>query len=356
MVVETLFWFHPLVWWIGTRLVEERERACDESVLCAGGDPEIYAMGILLTCRFYLESPMRCMAGVTGGNLKRRVELIMTQAVGRKLTAGRKALLAGAAMATIVTPAVIGFLNAPVSYAQPQAGGTGPGYEVASIKPSTPGVTGRSINADDSGRLTTENTTLKDLMRAAYGVRDFQIVGGPAWFDKDTYDIVAKPAGKSGPRDFGPNIQKLLADRFQLHIHRETKETSVYDLIIAKGGPKLKEVSSDPRRGIRSRPGVVTGMGASMVNLARYLSQLLGSQVNDKTGLSGEYDFQIEYAPDEGPVNKGLGDGPPTGTADSARGPSIFTAVQEQLGLRLTAAKGRVEVIVIDHAEKPSEN
>jgi uncharacterized protein (TIGR03435 family) len=141
-----------------------------------------------------------------------------------------------------------------------------------------------------------------------------------------------------------------------LQIHRETKETGVYDLIIIKGGPKMKEVSSDPRRGIRSQPGVVTGMGTSMVNLAKYLSQLLGCQVNDKTGLSGEYDFRIEYAPDEGPVNKGPGDGPPLGTVDSARGPSIFTAVQEQLGLRLMKAKGPVEVIVIDHAEKPSEN
>src|SRR5581483_5519677 len=141
-LVEALFWFHPLVWWIGARLVEERERACDEAVLQTGNEATVYAEGILRTCRFYLESPAQCMSGVTGGDLKERITRIMTAASARKLGYGGKVLLVLAATVALAAPLTFGLLTAPMVHAQSAtAAPAGPRepFEVASIKPSAPG-------------------------------------------------------------------------------------------------------------------------------------------------------------------------------------------------------------------------
>jgi bla regulator protein BlaR1 len=121
MFVETLFWFHPLVWWMGRRMGEERERACDEAVLCAGSEPRIYAEAILNVCKFYTESPLACVSGVTGANLKRRIEAIMSRNVGSELRSRQKLGLAIAAMAAVASPIVIGMAQAPVARAQSSA-------------------------------------------------------------------------------------------------------------------------------------------------------------------------------------------------------------------------------------------
>src|SRR5262249_3347860 len=120
MAVEALFWFHPLVWWLGARLVDERENACDEPVLLIGGEPPAYAESILKTCQFYLESPLVCMSGVTGSDLKRRIERIMTQRLGRRLDWRRKALLASAGIAAVAGPIGFGVFTAPAIRAQSQ--------------------------------------------------------------------------------------------------------------------------------------------------------------------------------------------------------------------------------------------
>src|SRR6266853_964057 len=120
MLVEAVFWFHPLVWWIGTRLIGERERACDEEVLRLGSEPRAYAEGILKVCEFYLESPLTCVAGITGSNLRKRIRGIMTHRVARQLDAGRKLLLVAAAAAAVAGPVAIGVLNAPQIRAQSQ--------------------------------------------------------------------------------------------------------------------------------------------------------------------------------------------------------------------------------------------
>jgi beta-lactamase regulating signal transducer with metallopeptidase domain len=125
MVVEVLFWFHPLVWWLGARLVEERERACDEAVLELGGEPQVYAESIVKVCQFYLESPLACVAGVTGSDLKRRMERIMSKKIGSNLTTWRKAMLAGLGAAAVLAPIAVGLMNAPVGRAQSGEGVTG---------------------------------------------------------------------------------------------------------------------------------------------------------------------------------------------------------------------------------------
>ena len=126
-----------------------------------------------------------------------------------------------------------------------------PPFEAASIKPSGPNIEGTTIQGDPNGRLNAQNVTLKDLIRFAYQLRDFQIVGGPKWLDADRFDIVAKPEGRAQPEQLLLMMQLLLADRFQLAFHRESKEAQVYELVIAKNGPKLRTPEADGQRVFR---------------------------------------------------------------------------------------------------------
>ena len=356
MIVEAIFWFHPLMGWIRARLVAERERACDEEVLRAAGDPHVYAEGILNVCKFCLKSPIVCMAGVSGSNLKHRIEEIVAYRGAPALNLRRKILLAAAGFAAVGGPLILGLLDAPASLAQSPAGGAKtPAFEAASIKPSKPGGRGRSMLTDPSGRFTAENATARELITFAYNVRAFQVSGGPGWIDADHYDIVAKPEAKAGRGQIYPMAQALLADRFKLNLHRETKDLPVYTLVIAKGGPKFKEAKPDadrPMNGIQGGRGEMTGLGADMGLFARRLAVLTGRTVVDRTGLTGKYDFKLQWTPD---TSQGMRS-PEEPPSDNTPGPSIFSAIQEQLGLKLEASKGPVEILVIDHIEKPSAN
>ena len=388
MLVETVFWFHPLVWWIGARLVEERERACDEEVLSLGSEPEIYAESILKTCQFYLGSPLICVSGVTGSDLKKRIVRIMTQRVSHNLSLGRKLLLAGAGLAAVAGPIAFGLMNAPQGRAQPQppAVSSTPAFEVASIKPNKSGDRGVRIMFPSGTRFTATNVALRMLIRVAYGVQEFQISGGPDWLNSEKYDIEAKAEASSpnddmfkmteDQRNAGMErrklmIQALLAERFKLTLHRETKELPVYALLIAKNGPKVQQAAGadlappdlkDAKgpglkgEGMRMGRGDLSGQAVEMRFLAEGLSNQLGRTVLDKTGLKGAYNFTLKWTPDEsqGPMFKPPGEGAPPPPDPS--GPSLFTAIQEQLGLKLDSQKGPVEILVIDHAEKATEN
>ncbi len=382
MLVEAIFWFHPLVWWLGARLVAERERACDEEVLQSGRDPQVYAEGILTVCKHYLESPLACAAGVTGADLKRRIEAIMMRRIGRELTLAGKLLLASAGALALAVPFAIGLLYAPALRAQTSSAAEPPlKFEVASIKPSDPAERGSMIRFAPGGRFVAKNQTLKSLIGLAYDVRQFQISGGPTWVATATYDVNAKPDAASEADDphkittdeqrekFAQRqrmrIQELLADRFRLKIGHTTKELPIYALKIAKNGPKLQEWKEDggsPFQGARSSgPGHLTGRKVSMKFLTQILAQNVGRPVIDQTGLTGDYDFKLEWTPDQ---NQPGGFGGPGGPGpDGLRpppadpnGPSIFTAIEEQLGLKLDSQKGPVEMLTIDAVEKPSEN
>ena len=138
-------------------------------------------------------------------------------------------------------------------------------------------------------------------------------------------------------------LQSLLEDRFKLTLHRETREEPVYELVVAKGGAKIKEAKPDESAGFEMTPGRIHSMAVPLAYLATNLGYLLGRQVIDKTGLPGKYSYTVTYAPDDGPP-------------DDNAGPSVFTAVREQLGIRLESAKARIEVLAIDYAEKPAGN
>jgi len=211
-------------------------------------------------------------------------------------------------------------------------------FEVASIKPDKSG-DGGWIFTYGNGRLTASNASLWDSIRFAYGVKDYQI-RGPSWLKSEKYDINAKAESNAQDDQIMRMLQALLADRFNVSLHRETKMLPVYLLKTANSGPKLQPVESTDERD-NFRPGEFTGESISMGSLSERLSRTLDRPVVDKTGLSGVFDLELKWAPVDQP--------------DSPL-PSIFTALQEQLGLKLESGNGPVEILVVDHAERPEEN
>jgi bla regulator protein blaR1 len=388
MTVEAILWFYPLVWFLGARLVEERERACDERVLELGNKANVYAESILKTCEFCVESPMACVSGVTGADLKKRIVRIMTQRIAKKLDFNRKLLLSVAGSIAVALPVLFGLLHGTQSRAASSAQSTDEQalvYEVASIKPDKSGTNMvRLMYSPDGLRAT--NCPLQMLIHSAYQVEDNQISGAPAWLTSEKYDIEAKmdSAVAEGLKKLSDEerrtarqkmLQALLAERFNLAIHRETKELSIYALVTAKNGPKLKEAKPGDTypNGIKGPDGIaragfmrmgrgeLTGQGLPISALVGLLTQQLGRTVVDKTGLTAKYDFTLKWTPEdsEGGSLRGPGGAPPqsdSAPAADTSAPSIFTSLQEQLGLKLESQKGPVEILVIDHVEKPSEN
>jgi uncharacterized protein (TIGR03435 family) len=195
----------------------------------------------------------------------------------------------------------------------------------------------------------------------AYHVYDFQIAKGPSWVESERFDIVAKAAGEPGHDEIQRMVQALLADRFKLTIRRETRELLVYALVVAKSGPKLHEAAKDYGLdgrlsiGPGGQPGAVKiiGQGVPLAAFASMLPTILGRPTLDMTGLVGKFDFTLEFAPDQmmRPQNAG-----PDSPLPDLSGTTIFAALQEQLGLKLEARKGPVEVLVIDRVERPAAN
>ncbi len=460
MIVEAVFWFHPLVWWIGARLVEERERACDEGVLSLGNEPQVYAEAILNVCKLYVESPLACVPGVTGSDLKKRIEAIMANRITFRLNFAKKVSLAVAGMAAIAVPIVVGTMNAPRLRAQspppavvapvvneapvqlptpppvlvakqraPQQppvpprpvvqAPARPVFEVASVKPCEPGDSGGGGRSGRGGggeggqgpspaRLSMTCQPLQNLIRTAYimfpdghrrppGGRLPPLEGGPSWIENQRYKIDATAEGAPGPEMMrGPMLQALLEDRFKLKIHQETREVPAYALTVAKNGPKLKafeegtcvefETWTPPPPGspeqkfptfcgmnTRKRNCIdhdckelgsnVTWQlhGGTLDDLARGLGMDLDRIVINKTGIQGKYDFEMEFTPDETTAGmnslRGPGGVPAIPIpADPTGGLSVFTAIQQQLGLKLESAKGPREFFVIDSVEKPTGN
>jgi bla regulator protein blaR1 len=240
-------------------------------------------------------------------------------------------------------------------------------FDVATIRPSKPGAGGSTYSFTANQGVKVTNGTLKGLIEMAYDVRDFQIQGGPGWTDSAFFDIVAKvlpPTSNPGPGTSAKNIeetrlrlQALLRERFQLEIRRESRDLPEYILALAKSGPKMKVGSvNQAGAGINAACGQMVGTNTTMANLAYKLSRTLGRPVVDQTGLPGNYDFVLNWTPDAGPCAASISASTPQAATDPGDGPSIFTAIQEQLGLRLESTKGPVETLVIGHVERPSAN
>src|SRR6185295_7133474 len=318
MAVQAAFWFHPLVWWLGTRLIDERERACDEAVLGAGREPHAYAESILKTCQLLVESPLACVSGVTGSELKKRIEHIMTNEIRPGLDARKKSMLALAAVAAIVVPFVAGIM--PVRAQQvgvigpaPAATSTGAAFDVTSVKPNNSGSGRITLMPAANGGFQAENVSLGMIVRIANQLQDNQIVGGPKWLFEDRFDIVG--TGTAPGRDGTPmeKMRSLLKDRFKLVTHMETREQSMFALVLArkdgKLGDKMTPSTADctptgpngrgrgpvpppapverPQCGASVGPGRLRVGGQSMTAFAQNLSRFVGGLVVDKTLLSG---------------------------------------------------------------------
>src|SRR5579862_6119846 len=372
MLVEAAFWFHPLLWWLGARLMDERERACDEEVLRRGSEPHLYAESILKICEFCLSSPLTCVSGVTGANLKKRMVHIMTDQVIRNLNFPRKLLLWTAACLAIALPIAFGLLNATPGYAQGQLSVT-PKFESVSVKPDPNAGNGlvmsKIMMSPINGTFTASNVSPHSLLQLAYHIQDTQLTGEPDWFKSATYDIEAtvdqsvademhKLSDEQRSLVDQHMLQQFLADYFKVTLHQESRDLPAYELLIAEGGSKLQKV--DKHGFMRMGVGEVSSQGTPLTLLTAQLSQRLGRTVVDKTGLDGDYAFTLHWTPDadEQARIRGAGLPPELMKAEqpAASGPPLLTAVEEQLGLKLQPQTERVQVLVIDHAEQPSEN
>jgi len=366
MMVEAAFWFHPLVWWIGARLVEERERACDEEVLRSGSEPGVYAESILQVCKFYLESPLKCVAGVTGSDLKKRIESIMSGLPGRSLTPARKLMLVAASIGAIAGPVIFGVLAAPHIHAQSQTGVKTPlEFEVAEVrvnKSADPEAFGDVVPTwlNPGGRVTIRGATMKWLISEAYHVGKEGLGGAPNWLDAECYDVIAKAGPTASRNDVRLMLQKLLADRFGLRVHQDQKVIPVYALVVGKRAPKLLESKNDStaKDGCQSASGApgqihLACHNLTMTDLAGSLPEMapvyIDLPVVDLTDLKGAYDFKLDWSPRRGTGGPGRGADAPT-AIDSAPGLTMFDAI-ESLGLKLERSKHAVNIVVIDHVE-----
>ena len=374
MLVEAVFWFYPLVWWLGARLVEERERACDEQVVAWGSDPQVYAESILKVCEFCLGSPLPCVSGVTGADLKQRMVRIMSHRMLHNLDFARKALLTAAAILAIAIPLAVGVFNPTPSRAQSQdanASLPAPVFSSVSVKPAEPATpnagTTRMMFSDLDGNFAARGVTLQVLIQMAYQVQDAQISGGLDLLNKNKFDVDAKldPAYVAATRQqASPDhkgfeaqaaMKSLLASQFKLAAHFETRNLEAYDLVPDESGTKLQATGSEHRM-VHLGRGELTSSGAPLELLITQLSARLGRPVVDKIGLKGNYAYNLHWTPDPSEDEHLRQAGQPAGPEPSAEtnGPPLMTALQEQLGLKLEPKTEPVQVLVIDHAEIPA--
>jgi uncharacterized protein (TIGR03435 family) len=371
--VEALLFYHPAVWWVSGHVRAERELCCDDAAVSVTGDAVTYARALVELESARAAHGAAAMAA-NGGSLARRIARLLGQPrEAAEHTRSGPGTIAAAMLLAVTALAVWG---------QP---GARPKFEVASVKPSQES---RFMSVRPlPGRLTA-NAPVRLLMQNAYTVQAFQILDGPAWINSEYYDIDATTDGNVSRAQTFLMLQSLLEDRFGLKIHRETRDLPVYTLVAAKGGSKLAAAqegscaASAPDGLLQSAggrvappgqgPPVLTPCGGvrvmldvggarmlggkiAMPEFVRTLSLTLGRTVIDKTGLTGFYDVKLDFVPDE--ATAALPPPPPDAAAAlDAKNPSVLTALQEQLGLRLESGKGPVEVIVVDHVERPATN
>ncbi len=359
MCVETVFWFHPAIWWIGAKLMDERERDCDEAVLRQGSQPGDYARGIVHVCERYVESPLPCASGIGGSDLKKRIREIMTWRGSMPMTFRGKAMLAAAAVAAMSTPFLIGVIRAQTLPPAPAYG-----YDVVSIHRSDPAASGAGMRPGPQGGWRSQSTAVINLLTIAYDIAEYQVIGAPAWMSSDRYDVTFTPDKAQPPP--GPatsqkdrqayntanrqRLQAVLRDRFGLVLRVETRELPIYVLRQAKSGSRLSPHAEGAPELIGIHAGSIVGGKVGTDILAKMLSGEFRRPVYDETGLTGKYDFKLDWTPD----SDASADTASAGLNTPAPG-SLFGAI-DQLGLRLESKRGPVQVYVVEKIARPAEN
>jgi uncharacterized protein (TIGR03435 family) len=360
LLAETVFWFYPPVYWIGKRLMREREIACDEAVMSVVSDPGIYAHGILAVCRYALQAPPALAAGVAGPDLRRRIEAILARRASLQLDWPRKLFLTTTLGILIGAPFWAGMLFVRASDAQTSASTPVAPFGVASIKPNRSGELNSGFRRFVGGALDAKNITLKMLISFAYDLPEDRILHAPSWVDSDKYDILARPDPAAGQAVDNSRLslrlrtQALLADRFKLTLHKEMRELTIFKLLVDKDGPKHLDAPKGSAPDWVNNGRHVTCQALTMELFAKgFLTDQMRAPVIDQTGIKGSFDFSLDWVPDQHAPGKPESD--PTAPSDPS-GPSFFSALHEQLGLKLEAGKGPVEVLIVDRAERASEN
>ncbi|MEO8258614.1 MAG: M56 family metallopeptidase [Acidobacteriota bacterium] len=390
VLAETIFFYHPAVWWISSRIRFERELCCDDLAVRSCGDPLCYARALTTLERQRVTTPALALAAA-GGPLLYRIQRLLGVST-REYGPSRWPIVLAVGM--VLTCAA---LNLSWNRLLAQATPVLPQFEVASVKPNTRH-DGFVTVGSRGGQYTALGVSLRTLIRLAYQVQEFQIIGGAGWLDSDRFDVVAKDgsdasglfATELAPTKASLMIRALLAERFKLIVHKETKQMPVYALVLARSdrrlGPGLRPAAGDcaapddTRRpggeaaspgaaghgglscGISVGPGIIIAGGQPMARLATAFSNLtntgmsLNRIVVDQTGLTGAFDAELRFTPDRIPA---LEPGDPGaairgGQPIDPNGASLFTAVQEQLGLKLDPRRGPVDVLVVDRAEQPT--
>jgi uncharacterized protein (TIGR03435 family) len=379
-LAETLLFYHPAIWWLSARIRDEREHCCDDVALAVCGDRVGYAAA-LVELEEWRSGTLNLAPAATGGSLLNRVGRIL------RVEVSEDSRISSSTMALVVI-AVASAMTLNLIAQQP-AGEPSPTFEVASVRPNMSGDNKTSSQTLPGGRYNAINNLPRQLIMRAYGLQDQQLVGAPDWISSERFDIVAKAEGELGPvllRDGNPSrlqlmIRSLLEERFKLKVHREPRQVDIYALIPVRTdgrlGPQLKPSTIDcealraarrkggpgpepekpgerPQCGARMVAGELITGGLPLGELVSTLAGTVGRSVVDRTGLTGNYDIHLKWTPDfvrqraPGDVVR------INGIEFDPSGPSIFTALQEQLGLKLESERGTVEALVIDHIERPS--
>jgi uncharacterized protein (TIGR03435 family) len=374
-LAETLLFYHPAVWWLSARIRDEREHCCDDAAVAVCGDPVGYAAA-LAELEAWRGGALNLAAAATGGSLLGRVRRILRVEISED--SRTSSWTVGLIVAATVGGFAANLIAQTMAPSEPK-----PKFEVASVRENTSGSNQVSIGLQPGGRFGASNLPLVILIRSAYRLQDSQLVGAPDWIETTRYDIAAKaegdlpPSSPIGPPSLGMvMLQSLLEERFKLRVHREVRELPIYALVAAqssaKFGPQFARSNVDcqvkaagpekpsewPRCGTSMGFGEMKGRARPMTLLASMLSQVVQRPVVDRTGLAGGYDFDLRWTPDQLPARPA---GTPAdqpfrmnGVEIDPNGPSIFTAIQEQLGLKLESTRGPVDVLVVDHIERPT--
>ena len=364
-IAEALLFYHPAVWWVSGDIRAEREACCDDLAVSVSGDALTYAHALtqLELCR-----PAHFSAAVaaSGGRLADRIARLLGQPRPAVHTGMGPGILAVAILLMVTTYGLFGQSDAR------------PAFQSVSIKQNTSNWSERFQHPMGMSN----NASLLLLIQFAYAPHEnpmaghslplpaSQVIGGPAWINSEGYDIKAKPGVNADPKQVWLMWQRLLADRFKLRLHRETRELPIYILTAAKDGFKLPAPAKDvgcvsfpPGTEPRHIPGMVDcgyvsgpfgdsdrlrikGSKVRMADFIRELALVLDRQILDRTGFAGEFDLDLSFTADQS-----LGGSPGFGTSDPG---NIFVALEEQLGLKVVSSRGPVEVLVIDHAERPT--
>ena len=373
-VAEALLFYHPAVWWISGHIRAERELCCDDLAVAATGDAFTYATALadLEACR---PAHAQGALAANGGRLADRIARLLGKGRPERQTFSAS----GAAGALLLLA-----ITACVMFGQPAER---PKFEVASIKATERGERGTSgMRPQPGGRLVAQNFGARMLITRAYHLQDFQVIGGPEWLRDEGFDIEAKGGADATRDQLMLMLQAFLEDRFQLKYHRETRELPVYALTVARGGAKLPAPKPDGcvktgptvspslndtpcgTMSISMSPAGMNAHGGDMPMsvLISQLSSMLGRPVLDKTGITTNFDVHLEFAVDESLAGMMKEWGTVQGhreammaksdSSDPHTAPNILAAIQAQLGLKLESTRGPVEVMVIDHIEKPAAN